>query len=89
MQTQEFTFFAAIPLFPPNFTPLMHFSRAEGAENAERKSGLCAAPHCQRVTFTGVKRAFCRFSAIFAPLREPVFASSGLKDEEKPKHSSD
>ena len=61
----------------------MDFSRAEGAENAERKSGLCDATYYQIVTCACVKKALCPFSAIFAPLREPVFASFGLKDKEK------
>jgi hypothetical protein len=29
----------------------------------------------------------CPFSAIFAPLREPVFSFFGLKNEEKDKHN--
>jgi hypothetical protein len=65
----------------------MDFSRAEGAENAERKSGLCDATYYQIVTCACVKKALCPFSAIIAPLREPVFPSFGLKDEDKTKQN--
>jgi hypothetical protein len=39
----------------------MDFSRAEGAESAERKSGPCDATYCQIVTCACVKKAFLPF----------------------------
>jgi hypothetical protein len=69
--------------FRQTSTFLMDFSRAEGAESAERKSGPCDATYCQIVTCACVKKAWRPFSAIFTPLREPVFPSFGPKDEEK------
>jgi len=33
------------------------------------------------------KKAFCPFSAIFAPLREPVFLFFGIKDQEQTKQN--